>query len=75
MKRKSLDSSCLTSAGYDPQGHVLEIEFNPDRVYQYLDVPAGVFQGLLDADSHGTYFNEEIKHRYPFRMIRKPPNF
>jgi hypothetical protein len=45
------------------------------RVYQYLDVPAGVFQGLLDADSHGTYFNEEIKNRYPFRMIRKPPNF
>ena len=72
MKRILLNSSCLTSAGYDPQDHVLEIEFSPDRIYQYLDVPVGVYQGLLDADSHGTYFNAEIKNRYRFLMVRQP---
>jgi hypothetical protein len=64
----------LASAGYDPRGHVLEIEFRNGGLYHYLDVPNGEHQRLLDAESHGTYFNARIRNRYPFLVIRKPRN-
>jgi hypothetical protein len=74
MKRTPLDSSCLASAGYDRRDHVLEIEFRNGGLYQYLDVPSWEHQRLLDADSHGTYFNAHIRNRYPFQVIRRPRN-
>jgi hypothetical protein len=36
-------------------------------VYQYLDVPETVYQELMAAPSHGTYFREQIRDRYPYR--------
>ena len=72
MKRLPLSSSCLASVGHDAKRHVLEVEFKNGGLYHYLGVPLWVKQGLLRADSHGTYFNAEIRNRYPFVMIRKP---
>jgi hypothetical protein len=72
MKRVPVSSSCLKSVGHDAQRRVLELEFTNQGLYQYLNVPAEEHQALLDAESLGTYFNEEIKNRYRFLMIRPP---
>ena len=72
MKLMPLQSSCLAAAGYDSQRHVLTIRFLNDGLYDYLDVPAATVQGLFDAESHGTYFNDHIRDRYPFVVIRRP---
>jgi hypothetical protein len=72
MQRIPISSSCLAAVGYDPQRHVLEVEFRNGGVYQYLDVPRWEHQRLRDADSHGTYFNTQIRTRYQFLVIRKP---
>ena len=72
MKLIPLQSSCLAGAGYDSQRHLLEIKFVNDGMYDYLDVPAGIGQGLFHAESHGAYFNEHIRDRYRFVVIRKP---
>lgn len=61
MYRKSVDSSNLVSVGYDPTSRVLEIEFKGGSVYQYYQVPESVYRGLMSADSHGKYFDQEIK--------------
>jgi len=61
MERKYVSSTNIASIGYDAVNQVLEIEFNTGDVYQYLDVPECLYDGLMSADSHGKYLNEYIK--------------
>jgi len=71
MKRERVDSSNLASVGYDAENKILEIEFNHGGVYQYLDVPEGEYEGLMNASSHGTYFDRNIKKGgYSYKKIR-----
>ena len=71
MNRTPVDSSNLASAGYDPDSRILEIEFNSGSVYQYYAVPQHEYEGLMRADSHGSYFNAHIKKGgYSYRQVR-----
>ena len=65
MERTLVSSTNIRAIGYDPNSSTLEIEFNHGAVYQYSDVPQGEFDALISAASHGTYFNANIKNRYP----------
>ncbi|WP_082838035.1 KTSC domain-containing protein [Haladaptatus sp. R4] len=70
MNRISVSSSNLKSVGYDPESSTLEIEFNNNRVYQYFNVPESVYQGLINAASHGKYHHRHIKDNYRYSQIR-----
>jgi hypothetical protein len=70
MKRETASSSNLRSIGYDISTQTLEIEFNSGGVYQYFHVPENVYTGLMDASSHGRYFNHFIRDEYPTRRVR-----
>ena len=70
MKRKRVDSSNLASVGYDSAKQILEIEFNHGGIYQYLDVPEKKYKALMNADSHGRYFVNNIKDEYEFDRIK-----
>jgi hypothetical protein len=71
MKRMPVSSSNLASVGYDETSQTLEIEFLHGGVYQYFDVPSSVHEELMDASSHGTYFDRHIKKaRYSYKKIR-----
>lgn len=69
MMRQPVSSSNLRSVGYDPTTRTLEIEFNSGAAYQYDGVPATVHAGLMGASSHGSYFHQNIKGRYPYRRV------
>ncbi len=69
MFRQSVSSSNLRSVGYDFHTSILEIEFNSGGVYQYFNVPASVYQALISASSHGTYFHAYIKNHYRYSRI------
>ncbi|PKP14055.1 MAG: KTSC domain-containing protein [Bacteroidetes bacterium HGW-Bacteroidetes-3] len=70
MKRQSVESSNLASIGYDAANEILEVEFNHGGVYQYFDVPENVYEELMNADSHGQYFDRNIKKAgYEFQKI------
>jgi hypothetical protein len=56
--------------GYDKPTNILEIEFNSGGVYQYYDVPSAVYQGLMNASSHGKYFHAHIKDIYRYAKLR-----
>jgi KTSC domain len=56
MNRISVSSSNLASVGYDQTTQMLEIEFLHGGIYQYSGVPSSVYDGLMTADSHGSYF-------------------
>ncbi len=59
-----LSSSNLRSCRYDPGTETLDIQFHSGRTYSYARVPSTVFQGLVDADSPGRFFNAQIKDHY-----------
>lgn len=54
----------MRSVGYEGKREVLEIEFQSGAIYQYLDVPAAVYEKLWGAESKGQYFNREIRDSY-----------
>ena len=69
MERMPVTSSNLHSVGYDLDSQTLEVEFNNGSVYQYSNVPQGEYDALMSADSKGTYFNANIRNRYPFTKL------
>jgi hypothetical protein len=69
-------SSQIKSAGWSPNGPVMEIEFfrksSPDSegpVYSYDGVPESVWQNFLASPSRGRFFGQEIKKRYTCTKI------
>lgn len=70
MERIQVSSSNLASVGYDSNSATLEIEFNHGGVYQYSGVPEDVYLGLMNASSHGQYFDRYVKKAgYPYIKI------
>lgn len=70
MERQKVESSNLASIGYDAKNEILEIEFNHGGIYKYFDVPVNVYDELMNASSHGQYFDRNIKKAgYEFQKI------
>ncbi len=67
MEMHHVVSSNLYAIGYGDNS--LVIEFNSGGIYEYYGVPFEVFCELLNASSHGKYFSNFIKNRYPFSLI------
>ena len=70
MNRIYVSSSYLHSVWYNEASMTLEIEFNSGGVYAYYDVPESIYNGLMNAPSHGKYFHQYIKDVYRFKRIR-----
>ena len=56
--------------GYEKSDSMLQVEFIEGSVYRYKDVPEDVYQNFLGAQSHGRYFEEQIKGQYPYRKVQ-----
>ena len=69
MERVKVSSSNIRSIGYEESTKTLEIEFKQGSVYQYKGVPKNIFENLMNANSHGTYFHSYIKDKYPTSRI------
>lgn len=69
MYRQPVISSNLASVGYDADSMILEVEFNNGSVYQYYNVPASVYRGLMSAPSHGSYLAHNVKGIYNYRRV------
>jgi lysyl-tRNA synthetase class 2 len=69
MERRPLGSSVLLEAGYDPDDQVLELVFANGRIYRFEQVPELVHRRLLRAPSAGSFFNAEIRDRYPSERV------
>lgn len=61
MQRTHVSSSNLESVGYDAASQTLEVAFLDGGIYQYFAVTASVYQGLMAAASHGSYFDAHVK--------------
>ena len=62
------NSTAIRGASYDPATRVLGLLFTSgSKIYDYLNVPEHVYQGLLAASSKGTFFNIHIRDQYSVR--------
>lgn len=64
MDREYVESSMITSFGFDPSISTLEIEFKNGAVWQYFDVPQSVYYEMKSASSCGKFFHANIKGQY-----------
>jgi hypothetical protein len=65
-----LRSRLLASATYHASQSILQLEFRDGAIYRYFQVPERLYQELLDADSHGTYFNHSIRAHCPYLQVQ-----
>lgn len=64
MDREYVESSMITSFGFDPSSSTLEIEFKNSAVWQYFAVPESVYYEMKAASSCGRFFHTRIKGHY-----------
>ena len=69
MPRIVLHSSLLQAAAYQGQFAQLDVELISGSVYRYFSVPENIYQGLLQAESKGRYFNYHIRNRFAYAKI------
>ncbi len=65
MDRDSVDSSMMSSIGYDQSSGTVEIEFRSSgQVWQYYDVPESTYNDVRAYGSLGKAFNAMIKNSF-----------
>ena len=64
MKRTHVRSQAVDSIGY--QGTTLEVAFEGGGVYDYFDVPEGVYRDFLAAESKGHFFQDHVLGRFEY---------
>lgn len=69
MDRQPVSSSNIASIGYDYDTEILEVEFLNGSVYEYRNVTSVIYEELMNAASHGSYFNREIRMTYSYEKI------
>ena len=65
MNKEYVESSMITSIGYDSNCSTLEIEFKRGgAVWDYFDIPESLWYEFNGSDSKGKYFLRVIKNQY-----------
>ena len=64
-----VESSMIRAVGYDADKRILDVAFHRTGVYRYFDVPPKVVDGLLNAESKGSYMRAHIIDEYPWEKL------
>lgn len=64
LARFAVVSSAIASIGYCSSSETLEVEFCSGAVYRFMSVPNEIFQGLVKAESKGSFFNEHVRNLF-----------
>ncbi len=66
----AVQSTALAGVAYDDSSAVLRLEFRNHSIYCYYGVPQQIYRDFLASESKGSYFNRNIRGRYPFQQFR-----
>jgi hypothetical protein len=64
MRMVPVSSSAINAVGYDADTRQMNIEFKQGHTYTFCGVPESIFNGLLNAQSVGSYYDQHIRDRY-----------
>jgi len=62
-------SKALESAGYDPATRTLRVRFRHGGLYDYLDVPPEIFEGLNTSAHPWSDWGPHITSSYDYRRL------
>ena len=65
-----VESEAIDEISYDPERSTLFVRFAQGGWYSYFAVPAAVHDAFVAAESHGRFFHDRIRDRYPYRRGR-----
>jgi hypothetical protein len=65
-----VDSEAIAEIQYDPGRTTLFVQFVGGDWYSYFEVPLAVYLAFVAAESHGRFFQENIRDRYDYRRDR-----
>jgi len=65
-----VQSSVMTFVRYDDDACELDITFTSGKTYRYREVPLEIYDGLLEAESKGEFFNGNIKNVFAYSEVR-----
>ena len=71
MQLTTVDSSMIHAVGYDPEARTLEVVFNSGKTYEYYDVPPDEYEGLMEAESKGSYMRANIIDMYDWAPLSR----
>lgn len=60
-------SSLIESVAYE--NGILTVYFNNGSIYVYVNVPENIVNDLLNAESKGRYFLNNIRDRYTYTRV------
>ena len=66
-----MPSTVVAHMDYYPDSATLRITFTSGEKYDYLHVPAKIYEAMRKAYSKGIYLNRFIKGNYPFKKVAK----
>lgn len=66
----SVDSEALAAVGYDAVARTLRVRFAHGGLYDYFDVPAQVYEGLIADEHPWTIWGEHVKASYAYKRIQ-----
>lgn len=69
IQHRTLSSSHIQSAGYDPDTQELHIAFKRGGTYIYHGVPQDAADEFFDAPSHGKHLQSEIIGTFDHRKL------
>jgi KTSC domain-containing protein len=66
-ERVALTSTAIRAVGY--RDGALDVEFTSGAVYRYFGVPRRLYDELLRAESHGSFFSQHIRDRFRYALV------
>jgi hypothetical protein len=66
-----VQSSVMIYVHYDEETAALDVTFVSGKIYRYAGVPLATYVDLLDAESKGEFFNENIKDLFPCVEVKR----
>jgi hypothetical protein len=70
--KKVLDSSALYMVDFKKVSEnqtLLDVEFTTGGKYRYFGVPTNIFEQMINSESKGKFFQENIRDRYKFERL------
>jgi hypothetical protein len=64
-----MPSTVIRNYRYDAARRALQVTFVTGRRHVYEGVPPDVFEAFRAAFAKGSFFNREVRDRYPYREI------
>jgi lysyl-tRNA synthetase class 2 len=65
-----VESEAIAEIDYDAARSTLFVRFAHGDWYSYFAVPKQVHEAFVAAESHGRFFHEHIRDRFPYRRDR-----